>query len=284
MGSSNGTKVHVPNTADFKARQRALQEAWGGSKKWALTYDVAKDLRPSVMREMPTDEESAAQPETIYLHSPNTNTEVNYRASERFPLQSRRSTREMFGLDAATMAVVNLAPTTGAMHAERFSILDRGDIPYGEEYSLFEGGPLLGSHERYVLADKGFMTAANEAQRREDPSYLRRYAEQHGGLRVVNSRQSTHVMAGRANWRYVFGEEAAERVDRNKTVSAGHMGMSFGTGHESEVLIVDGGSTNGTEVIVGPRRSEAIASVMGASAIGGEPTKVYEGRHARQEA
>ncbi len=273
MGSSNGTTVFIPNRAENTDHpgQRKLRDAWGGEKAWALNGNQARDLRPSRMRPVTTEDNvSSPGTESATLDAQRDPNRLRFdeRMDDRLPVRSRGEMNRQFGLDAAHVATVVVA-AAHANVAEHVTVLDRGDIPYGEEWSLYPGGPLLSHNQRYLLADDGYLRAALQARGSGDYSILQRHVAEHGGVRVVDQNASSKVTLGRAGWtwRLAFGEEAAKRVETNRVVSAQHVDIEFGWGVGSQLKVTDLGSSNGTEVIIGKRRTEATAQAAGNAAM-----------------
>lgn len=268
IGSTNGTVVFAPNTADFRGKERLLEQAWGGSRAWALRPEVAQTLRRSAMRELPGEAvaEPVGDPQWVDIPAGRTvHTPVDASLRERHPLHNRREMRDNFGLDADVIGVVVAAPGAGE---ERFTILDRGHVPHGEEYSLYEGGPLLREYQRYVLADAGFLRAAHEARIAGDPDMLLRYVADHGGMRVIDSHSVSEIAVGRRNWARIFGDEAGDRVEKALLVSAGHLLIRFDHTDIGGCTVIDQASSNGTRIMMGPRRRSSTAHAAGAPVVG----------------
>jgi hypothetical protein len=249
----NATEVFAPNTESTAQKRK---EAWGS--QWHMSGVEAAQHRPSEMRDAPERGGHVVTFETIELGHEHDQTEFDF--NSRQPLATRGDMRQEYGLDAAQLASFVLAPTTRE-RAETIHLLDRGSIPYEDWWALYDGGPSMGSRQRYVLVDQGFMEAAYRAQQSRDPSILRQYAAETGGLYAIDSAAGGNTLIGRSNWGERFGPAAGQRVWDNSVVSSIHMRISFDNTTQPGFHITEaqGGSTNGTSVVVNQNIAPPVA-------------------------
>jgi len=192
---------------------------------------------------------------------------VEVGTAEREYLSPGVSMQERYGLTCAgLLARVRLAPD-GSDERRAAYLIDRGP---GAQAALYEGGEPLAAHERYVVADYGFLAAARRAKDANDgqgdPAILQRYVQQNGGLRAVDlhadgateTRLGPTVSLSSANWVRTLGTPDERRA--RSLVPDAEVVLRFGVARgEGVVLITKHDARPGTEVTMGNVRHLADA-------------------------